>query len=124
MTAPINAELERARDVWSKRDEAQVTIITELRAYITNMKADHDAYRNSAAAAEIVLSARIDELEAVLKPFANFCDIGEEIGVVSKPEDEDLAWRGEWFRHDACVLLLSDFRRARAALQPKDEAKS
>jgi len=63
------------------------------------------------------LEARIEKLEAALAPFSKF-----PIGVVGDECDEMEVYQCHgWPRDESAVVTVADFRRARKALEGKDD---
>jgi len=75
-----------------------------------------EAMRRAGHAAK--LEARIEKLEAALKPFSKF-----PIGVVGDECDEMEVYQCHgWPRDQLAVVTVADFRRASKALEGKDDA--
>jgi hypothetical protein len=93
------------------RSENAATIVMSLRMACGYENLTDEVRKSCSHASNglvIDAAACIDDLAAVLKPFAQI-----EIGIT----DKEAADMEDWFRHDGDSLTVGDFRRARTTLE-------
>jgi len=108
-------EMLRANGSWES--DAAVTRIEKLEAENAELQSKVSIVRLAAKYAAKTRDDRIEKLEAALKPFLQL-----PIGVEAKdPAEMEVYQCHGWPRDESAVVTVADFRRARKALEGKDD---